>query len=236
MRRMPNFVDILKHISTPARRQDTRDGGDERGAGITSAQHPRPEAPKEVHDSYLPAIIRTASPNLHIEPRRRSNRDKDWGALSLSPATSRISPHPGTTTEATTPAPVAQWIEQAPSKRLAAGSSPAGGAIWVPAREHPGRHLPLGVATPSRDGSGQYGENQPQIMGHSGATATPNARTRTPCTAPFGDTASAPGISHSAVAHSPSPAPRAVREAFGTGACGARATRSAAAGQERPGR
>lgn len=96
--------------------------------GITSAQHPVPEAPKAMHDSHLPAIIRTASPNLHIEPRRRSNRDKDPGALSLSPATSRISPHPGTTNEATTSAPVAQWIEQAPSKRLAAGSSPAGGA------------------------------------------------------------------------------------------------------------
>lgn len=30
------------------------------------------------------------------------------------------------------PAPVAQWIEQAPSKRLAAGSSPAGGASLRP--------------------------------------------------------------------------------------------------------
>ena len=85
-----------------------------------------------MHDSYLPAIIRTASPNLHIEPRRRSNQDKEPGALSLSPATSRISPHPGSTYEATTPAPVAQWIEQAPSKRLAAGSSPAGGASLRP--------------------------------------------------------------------------------------------------------
>ncbi len=36
------------------------------------------------------------------------------------------------TTEATHPAPVAQWIEQAPSKRLAAGSSPAGGAPSPP--------------------------------------------------------------------------------------------------------
>lgn len=101
-------------------------------AGITSAQHPWPGTPKAVHDSYLPAIIRTASPNLHIEPRRRSNQDKEPGALSLSPATSRISPHPGSTYEATTPAPVAQWIEQAPSKRLAAGSSPAGGASLRP--------------------------------------------------------------------------------------------------------
>lgn len=50
----------------------------------------------------------------------------------MSPATSRISPHPGTTTEATHQAPVAQWIEQAPSKRLAAGSSPAGGATESP--------------------------------------------------------------------------------------------------------
>ncbi len=79
-----------------------------------------------MHDSHLPAIIRTASLNLHIEPRRRSNRDKEPGALSLSPAASRTGPHPGSTYEATTPAPVAQWIEQAPSKRLAAGSSPAG--------------------------------------------------------------------------------------------------------------
>ncbi len=34
------------------------------------------------------------------------------------------------------PAPVAQWIEQAPSKRLAAGSSPAGGATSCQ-QEHP---------------------------------------------------------------------------------------------------
>ncbi len=86
-----------------------------------------------MHDSYLPAIIRTASPNLHIEPRRRSNRDKDAGALSLSPATSRNGPHPGTPRQRPPhPAPVAQWIEQAPSKRLAAGSSPAGGASLRP--------------------------------------------------------------------------------------------------------
>src|SRR3954470_10174691 len=85
-----------------------------------------------MHDSYLPAIIRTASPNLHIEPRRRSNRGKDRGALSLSPATSRNGPHPGTHDRGQTPAPVAQWIEQAPSKRLAAGSSPAGGAQSPP--------------------------------------------------------------------------------------------------------
>jgi hypothetical protein len=41
------------------------------------------------------------------------------------------------------PAPVAQWIEQAPSKRLAAGSSPAGGAhlcrsepVLSPSQDH----------------------------------------------------------------------------------------------------
>lgn len=85
-----------------------------------------------MHDSYLPAIIRTASPNLHIEPRRRSDRVREPGALSLTPATSRVSPLQGTAHEATPPAPVAQWIEQAPSKRLAAGSSPAGGASLRP--------------------------------------------------------------------------------------------------------
>ena len=125
---MPNLRGFLKHMGMSARRQDTRGGRDDWGAGITSAQHPMRETPKAVHDSYLPAIIGTASPNLHIEPRRRSAGDRDPGALSLSPARSRISPHPGTRTQATTPAPVAQWIEQAPSKRLAAGSSPAGGA------------------------------------------------------------------------------------------------------------
>lgn len=50
----------------------------------------------------------------------------------MTPATSRVSPHQGTRPEATPPAPVAQWIEQAPSKRLAAGSSPAGGASLRP--------------------------------------------------------------------------------------------------------
>src|SRR5687767_7138961 len=64
------------------------------------------------------------------EPPHRATEAKQQrqgrGSPILVPATSRISPHPGTTTEATTPAPVAQWIEQAPSKRLAAGSSPAG--------------------------------------------------------------------------------------------------------------
>src|SRR6476620_12000043 len=126
---MPNFGGFLKHMATSARRQDTWGGRGDWGAGITSAQHPGRKAPKAVHDSYLPAIIRTASLNLHIEPRRRSNRDKDAGALSLSPATSRNGPHPGTPRQRPPhPAPVAQWIEQAPSKRLAAGSSPAGGA------------------------------------------------------------------------------------------------------------
>lgn len=94
-----------------------------------------------MHDSYPPAIIRTASPNLHIEPRRGSDRVKEPGALSLSPATSRVSPHQGPEHEATPPAPVAQWIEQAPSKRLAAGSSPAGGATSCQ-QERPGGDLP----------------------------------------------------------------------------------------------
>lgn len=128
MRRMPNFGVFLKHMGMSARRQDTRDGRDDRGAGITSAQHPMRETPKAVHDSYPPAIIRTASPNLHIEPRRRSERVRDSGALSLSrqgqgSAHTRAPGH-----RPPRPAPVAQWIEQAPSKRLAAGSSPAGGA------------------------------------------------------------------------------------------------------------
>lgn len=105
MRRMPNFGGFLKHMSMSARRQDTRGGRDDWDAGITSAQHPMRETPKAVHDSYPPAIIRTASPNLHIEPRRRSARDRDAGALSLSPARSRISPHPGTRTPAATPGP-----------------------------------------------------------------------------------------------------------------------------------
>ncbi len=104
MRRMPNFRVILKHMSTSARRQDTSGwkGRLRRGhsRGITSAQHPMRQRPKRVHDSYLPAIIRTASPNLHIEPRRRGDRGKDAGALSLSPAASRTGPHQGTTTTA----------------------------------------------------------------------------------------------------------------------------------------
>ncbi len=84
--------------------------------------------PKAMHDSHLPAIIGIASPNLHIEPRRGSIRDMEPGALSLSrqghgPAHTRA-PQPRPPHQA----PVAQWIEQAPSKRLAAGSSPAGGA------------------------------------------------------------------------------------------------------------
>jgi hypothetical protein len=133
MRRMPNFRVILKHMSTSARRQDTS-GWKGRlrrvhSRGITSAQHPMRQRPKRVHDSYLPAIIRTASPNLHIEPRRRGDRDKDAGALSLSPANVTDRPPPGHHDDRPPhPAPVAQWIEQAPSKRLAAGSSPAGGA------------------------------------------------------------------------------------------------------------
>jgi hypothetical protein len=97
-----------------------------------------------MHDSYLPAIIRTASPNLHIEPRRRSNRDEGAGALSLSPAMSRFRPPQGITTGTPPPAPVAQWIEQAPSKRLAAGSSPAGGATAT------SQNAPEGISPPGR--------------------------------------------------------------------------------------
>ncbi len=92
MRRMPNFDGFLKHMRASARRSDTTEGRDGGGAGITSAQHPWREAPKAMRDSHLPAIIRTASPNLHIAARRRSTRDRDPGALSLSPARSRISP------------------------------------------------------------------------------------------------------------------------------------------------
>lgn len=95
MRRMPNFGGFLKHMDVSARRcgpSGPWDGRDDWGAGITSAQHPGRETPKAVQDSYLPAIIRTASPNLHIVPRRRSSRDRDPGALSLVPARSRISP------------------------------------------------------------------------------------------------------------------------------------------------
>lgn len=67
----------------------------------------------------------------------------------MSPARSRIrrarppAPRPRTVGTAGTrglsscmihrPAPVAQWIEQVPSKHLAAGSSPAGGALLHPA-------------------------------------------------------------------------------------------------------
>lgn len=98
-----------------------------------------------MRDSHLPAIIRTASPDLHIEPRRRSSRDMDPGALSLSPALSGISPHSGTRAEAAPhQAPVAQRIEQAPSKRLAVGSSPTGGATCHQ-HKRPEGILPRGV-------------------------------------------------------------------------------------------
>lgn len=46
-------------------------------------------------------------------------------------------------------APVAQWIEQAPSKRLAAGSSPAGGATTRP----PSRRTPVGRYWSARSGT-----------------------------------------------------------------------------------
>jgi hypothetical protein len=67
------------------------------------------------------------------EPPHRATEVKQQGqgpgSPILVPGNVTDRPTPGhTTTEATHPAPVAQWIEQAPSKRLAAGSSPAGGA------------------------------------------------------------------------------------------------------------
>lgn len=68
------------------------------------------------------------------EPPHRATEAKQPGQGRGSPILV-----PGNVTERPTPghprqrpphpAPVAQWIEQAPSKRLAAGSSPAGGAL-----------------------------------------------------------------------------------------------------------
>ena len=71
------------------------------------------------------------------EPPHRATEVKQQGqgpgSPILVPGNVTDRPTPGhTTTEATHPAPVAQWIEQAPSKRLAAGSSPAGGAQSPP--------------------------------------------------------------------------------------------------------
>jgi hypothetical protein len=69
------------------------------------------------------------------EPPHRAAEVKQQGVGEWSPilflgkVTHRSNPGLQTT-EATCPAPVAQWIEQAPSKRLAAGSSPAGGALF----------------------------------------------------------------------------------------------------------
>ena len=105
-----------------------RDGRDEWGAGITSAQHPGRETPKAVQDSYLPAIIgplHRTSTSCHGGEATGTRR---LGALSLSPARSRTTHTRAPGHRGHHPAPVAQWIEQAPSKRLAAGSSPAGGA------------------------------------------------------------------------------------------------------------
>ncbi len=145
---MPNFMGILKHMTMSARRSNTSGWKGRLGrmydSGITSAQHPVREGPKSVHDSYPPAIIGTASPDLHIEPRRRGDRGKDAGALSLSPATSGTGATRTPRPRPPHPAPVAQWIEQAPSKRLAAGSSPAGGAT----RRQPER--PGGISPPGR--------------------------------------------------------------------------------------
>ena len=71
------------------------------------------------------------------EPPHRATEAKQQGQGRGSPILV-----PGNVTERPTPghprqrpphpAPVAQWIEQAPSKRLAAGSSPAGGASLRP--------------------------------------------------------------------------------------------------------
>ncbi len=66
------------------------------------------------------------------EPPHRATEAKQQGHGCGSPilvsgnVTDQPTRAPGT--RPTQPAPVAQWIEQAPSKRLAAGSSPAGGA------------------------------------------------------------------------------------------------------------
>lgn len=146
---------ILKHMTMSARRSNTSGWkgrlGRVHSPGITSAQHPMRKGSKSVHDSYPPAIIGTASPNLHIEPRRRGDQGKDAGALSLSPATSGTGATRAPRQRPPHPAPVAQWIEQAPSKRLAAGSSPAGGAISQNAPEGsspPGRFVSP-TATPT---------------------------------------------------------------------------------------
>lgn len=76
--------EAYRHVCAPRGRKGRKGQlGHGCSSGITSAQHPVRRRPKAMHDSYLPAIIRTASPNLHIEPRRRSDRVEEQGALSL---------------------------------------------------------------------------------------------------------------------------------------------------------
>ncbi len=100
----------------------------EEGEGVRSPGHNDCTTPA-VSDAKSAARIapacdyRFASPNLHIVPRRRSNRAAATRPLSLSPQAHPT--HPGPQAHR---APVAQRIEQVPSKHLAAGSSPAGGA------------------------------------------------------------------------------------------------------------
>lgn len=127
MRRMPNFGAFLKRIGTSARRFHPGDRRDEWGAGITSAQHPARETSKAVHESHLPAIIGSlhrTSTSCHAGEATGSRRSEPYPCPGKV-RTGQDRPRPQGPRPP--PAPVAQWIEQAPSKRLAAGSSPAGG-------------------------------------------------------------------------------------------------------------
>lgn len=95
-------------------------------SGITSAQHPPRAARKALRESHLPAIIGSlhrTSTSCHAGEATRPRRSEPYPCPGRhTPPTRGSWPH------GHHPAPVAQWIEQVPSKHLAAGSSPAGGA------------------------------------------------------------------------------------------------------------
>ena len=111
--------------------------------------------------SYLPAIIgplHRTSTTCHGGEATGARRREPYpcprqGHGSAAPGhrhhgrTAGPSAPGGSAVPAPPPAPVALWIEQAPSTRLAAGSSRAGGATGSPPT---GRAAPVAPALPSR--------------------------------------------------------------------------------------
>jgi hypothetical protein len=197
----------------PHTRHSGRGGGRQMGMQgrpeVTTAQHPGPVASKPVQDSPAPAIIGAlhgTSTSCHGGEATGTTSEEPYPCPRQGhghrPSRTRPERRPRIPPLGRRPAPVAQWIEQAPSKRLAAGSSPAGGTrsrtVAPPPKgwrfrcsEHCARGRPgpeplarRGRSAPAVSGSnrvsaggcGQYADEFQDPTANAPASCTPSSR------------------------------------------------------------